>query len=48
MKRIAGLLLEHRKLITLTFEIFWILFFLLDMLGNRSGSQVPQFVYVNF
>ena len=48
MKRAMGSIWENRKTIMITFEIFWIVIFLLNMLGDQAGSQVPQFVYVNF
>lgn len=38
----------HQRLIVVTFEVFWIVVFLLDSLGRGGGSGVPQFVYVNF
>lgn len=39
---------KNRKTIQLTFEIFWILVFILEMVANRTSSSIPQFVYVNF
>lgn len=36
------------KLIMLTFELFWIVVFLLDRIGQATTGGVPQFVYVNF
>jgi len=36
------------KLIMLTFELFWIVVFLLDRIGQATNGGVPQFVYVNF
>ena len=39
---------KHRKLIILTFEVFWIVVFLLDRIGPGATGGVPQFVYVNF
>lgn len=48
MKNFISLLKEHKKVIYLSFEIFWILFFVLDMIGNQSGGNIPQFIYVNF
>jgi len=36
------------KLIMLTFELFWIVVFLLDRIGHVTTGGVPQFVYVNF
>ena len=38
----------NRRLIILTFEIFWIVVFLLDRFGHAQTGGVPQFVYVNF
>jgi len=42
------LLQDHRKTALLTFEIFWILVFLLEAAGQDGGAQIVQFVYVNF
>ncbi len=39
---------EHRTAIVLTFEIFWIVVFLLEALTSTSGAQIVQFQYVNF
>ena len=38
----------NHKLIMLTFEVFWIVVFLLDRIGQTATGGVPQFVYVNF
>ena len=38
----------NHKLIMLTFEVFWIVVFLLDRVGQNTTGGVPQFVYVNF
>jgi hypothetical protein len=46
--RLPGPLAEHRTAIVLTFEIFWILVFLLEAATGGSGSQIVQFQYVNF
>lgn len=48
MRRPIQLLLENRKIIMLTFEIFWIVVFLMEAASKGSGAQVAQFVYVNF
>lgn len=48
MKRIFKFFIENRKVIMLSFEIFWIIIFLLDMIAAQSGAEIPQFVYVNF
>ena len=34
-------------LIILTFEVFWIVVFLLNRIANEA-SNIPEFVYVNF
>lgn len=39
---------DHKQVIRMTFEVFWIIVFLLDMIANKTGSSIPQFVYVNF
>ncbi len=38
----------HRKLILMTFEIFWIVVFLLEQVSNTNSVDIPQFIYVNF
>jgi len=48
MPRVPDALLRNRKVIMLTFEIFWIVVFLLDAASRGSGAEVVQFVYVNF
>ncbi len=48
VKKLMSFWLSHRKAIILTFEIFWILVFLMKMASDQSGSSIPQFVYVNF
>ncbi len=48
MKKLRELWTENRRLIVITFELFWVIVFLLDHLGRGAGGGVPQFVYVNF
>lgn len=48
MKKIFKVLVEKKKVVMLSFEIFWIIVFLLDMIAAQSGTGIPQFVYVNF
>lgn len=38
----------NRKTIILTFEVFWILVFLLERVSNVNSVDIPQFIYVNF
>jgi hypothetical protein len=48
MKRLRDLWAENRRLVLITFEVFWIIVFLLDHLGKGAAGGVPGFVYVNF
>lgn len=48
MPALLQLFSEHRTAIRLTFEIFWIVVFLLEALTSASGAQIVQFQYVNF
>jgi len=45
IKKVWG---RHMKLIIATFEIFWIVFFLLEKIANDTYVKIPQFIYVNF
>jgi hypothetical protein len=47
-KKLWRLLVENQRLMLITFEVFWIIVFLLDHLGRSASGGVPQFVYVNF
>lgn len=38
----------NRKVVVLTFEVFWIAVFLLDAASRGGGSGIAAFVYVNF
>jgi hypothetical protein len=46
MKWQGSFLQENSRLMLLSFEVFWIVIFLLDRLG--TGRGIPPFVYVNF
>ena len=48
LARIWGYAWSNRKVIILTFEIFWIIVFLLDRVSNVNSVDIPQFIYVNF
>ena len=39
---------KHGRAILFTFEVFWIVVFLLERVITGGGSDIPQFVYVNF
>jgi len=38
----------NRKSIMITFEVFWLLVFLLDRITSANSTGIPQFIYVNF
>ena len=40
--------IDHWKAISLTFEIFWSLVFILEAAATSSPPEVSQFVYTNF
>lgn len=48
ISKFKNLLRSNYRLVLLTFELFWIVVFLLDRFGHGTGEGVPQFVYVNF
>lgn len=48
MKRAFEYAWVNRKVVILTFEVFWIAVFLLDTATRGGGPGVAQFVYVNF
>lgn len=47
-KRAIEYVWTNRKVVILTFELFWIAVFLLAAAGEGGGGGVAQFVYVNF
>jgi len=38
----------NKTAIVVTFEVFWILIFVLDRLTDTNAVEIPQFIYVNF
>lgn len=46
--KIRKLYSDHKRAIHITFELFWIIVFLLEMTANQTSSSIPQFIYVNF
>jgi hypothetical protein len=48
MKKLWSLIMANFALIAFTFEVFWIVVFLLNRLTHANAGGVPQFVYVNF
>jgi len=43
-----ALLIGNYTLIAFTFQVFWIIVFLLNRMVTGDVGGVPQFVYVNF
>jgi hypothetical protein len=48
VKGFVKLCVENRKIVVLTFELFWIAVFLLAAAGGTGGADAAQFVYANF
>lgn len=48
MNALLQRVVEERKVILLTFEIFWIVVFLLEAATRSGGAEIAQFVYANF
>ena len=48
MKTVVTTVVSNHRLVPITFEIFWIVVFLLARIGPNASGGVPQFVYVNF
>jgi hypothetical protein len=45
---LEGFFQRNRKLALVLFEIFWIVIFVLDRIATDTGTEIPQFIYVNF
>ncbi len=48
MKQLVAFWVANRDVAIVTFEIFWIVVFLLEAYTSGTGAGVTQFVYVNF
>jgi hypothetical protein len=53
MRQLVTHLVRHlsdndRKVIILTFELFWITVFLLEAAASQGGAEIASFVYANF
>lgn len=46
--KFSAWLAANGRAIVMTFEIFWILIFLLDRVTSGNASGIPEFIYVNF
>jgi hypothetical protein len=47
-KKIWAWVTANRKVILITFELFWVVVFLLDRVSNTHSVEIPQFIYVKF
>ena len=48
MSALWNKLVAHRKVIVLTFEVFWVAVFLLEAASGGSDPASMQFIYANF
>ncbi len=48
LKTMFDLVRNNKKTIKVTFEIFWIIVFLLKIITSDLPIEIPQFIYVNF
>ena len=47
-RKIRTYFVNNKTALIVTFEIFWIIVFLLERLVNEDMVEIPQFIYVNF
>jgi hypothetical protein len=48
INKVKKIILEYKRTILITFEVFWIIVFLINQIMSPSASEIPQFIYVNF
>jgi hypothetical protein len=48
MSKVLNALSARRKIIVLTFEIFWIVVYLLYVASNTAPEEAAQFLYANY
>lgn len=48
MQKLVAFYVANRDAAIVTFEIFWIVIFLLEAASRASGPEVAGFVYANF
>jgi len=46
--QINNFILKNMRPVVITFELFWIIVFLLANATNNASTEMPQFIYVNF
>ncbi len=47
-RKIVSWFVTNRRVMVITFEVFWILVFVLDRMTSGHSSAIPQFIYVNY
>jgi len=47
-KKTVSWFMTNKRVVVITFEVFWILVFVLDRMTSGNSSAIPQFIYVNF
>lgn len=45
--RVKDAVIRNKTLILITFEVFWIIVFLLNRMAGEA-MEMPEFIYVNF
>jgi hypothetical protein len=48
MRKLIEYCAQHREVAVVTFELFWIVVFLLEAVTGGAGAEVSGFVYANF
>lgn len=48
MLKISTLWAKYGAIAIVTFEVFWIVIFLLDAAASATGAEITGFVYANF
>ncbi len=48
LRRFLSYVEANKKTIVVTFEVFWLLIFLIDRVTSSNSAEIPQFIYVNF
>lgn len=48
LSKIIQIFIDNRKLLIISFEMFWIMIFLIEKIAGNNSIEVQQFIYVNF
>ena len=47
LSKVKEAVIRNKTLILITFEVFWIIVFLLNRMAGEA-MEMPEFIYVNF